>query len=210
MNTASDQIAMLKAEAVLTPTGLGIWAATALETAQTLISGNDLLLFGVECINIVYLGECSKDFSAKAWPVFQSPMGLESKVLNSPCATDALEAKLAMLIEVDEYNNRPDTNALIRGMMEEASAKYPELGLSYGYIENYNIGFGNAFDDRSFCIFTKLRDQNGYSVTFGGYSSDNLGRLFVEARHCLDRWCNTQRELLQEGKLYSVASAKAA
>ena len=116
MDTASAQIAMLKAEAAVTPTGLGLWAATALETAQTHLTGHDLLLFGVECISIVYLGECSKDFSDKAWPVFQSPMALKSKVLNAPCATDALEAKLSQLIEVDEYNNRSDTNALIRGM----------------------------------------------------------------------------------------------
>jgi hypothetical protein len=188
-----DMLTALQAEAEATPTGLATWAAQNITEARTLIQGRALEAIAVEAVCIVYLGERSDAFAELAWPVHASPMALRSEVLASPCMTDALEAKMARLRRAAEYNGKPETSEMIRAIMDECAIKYAKLGLSFGYVGNCNLFGGKGFDDRSWRVFTNLRERNGnYSVSFGGQATDNLGSLLVQAETGLDAWCQLQ------------------
>src|SRR3546814_2090423 len=83
-------------------------------------------------------------------------------------------------------------------VIAELSPNYPDIGLSFGYIGN--IWHGPYQDDRSFRVFTMLRDRFGYSVNFGGHSSARLGELAFLIRAKLADWCAEQRVLLEKGE----------
>src|SRR3546814_7162017 len=68
-----------------------------------------------------------------------------------------------------------EAKKVIGDVIAELSPNYPDIGLSFGYIGN--IWHGPYQDDRSFRVFTMLRDRFGYSVNFGGHSSARLGEL---------------------------------
>ena len=207
-----DMLAALQAEAEATPTGLATWAIQNITEARTLTQGRALEAIAVDAVCIVYLGERSDAFAELAWPVHASPLALRSEVLASPSMTDALECKMARLRRAAEYNGKPETSDMIRALMEAAAIKYPKLGLSFGYIGNCSLFGGKGLDDRSWRVFTNLRERNGgYSVSFGGHSTDNLGALLVEAETRLDSWCELQmKRCFDLRETYTVGNQLAA
>ncbi len=87
-----------------------------------------------------------------------------------------------------------DSCKILRSLMNMASAAYPLLGLSFGYIGNCDL-HGNQWDNRSWYIFTKLdqdgrqRTGAGSSASFGGVETQELGRLVIQAEKEFLSWC---------------------
>lgn len=143
-----------------------------------------------------------------------SPNGLRNTLLSPLAAGVTLEDHLVVTKQFIE-NERAKrampadvADNIIRDVVAELAPQYPDLGLSYGYIGN--IWHAPFEDDRSFRIFTKLRNQHGHSVQFGDYHVDQLGELAFRVQAQLADWCEAQRALLQKGDYRSISMAYAA
>src|SRR3546814_11144090 len=90
-----------------------------------------------------------------------------------------------------------EAKKVIGDVIAELSPNYPDIGLSFGYIGN--IWHGPYQDDRSFRVFTMLRDRFGYSVNFGGPSSARLVELAFLIRAKPPDVCPEQTVLLEKG-----------
>lgn len=149
-----------------------------------------------------------------AWPMLASSLGLKNALL-APLGRGVTLADHVIVAQkfIDEEIEKrsmtaAEANKVIGDIIAELSPNYPDLGLSFGYIGN--IWHGPYQDDRSFRVFTKLRDRFGYSVNFGGHSSARLGELAFLIRAKLADWCTEQRKLLEKGEHRSVQMARAA
>ena len=149
-----------------------------------------------------------------AWAMCSSSIGLNNTLLAPLGHNVTLEDHVAVakkFIE-EEREKRAMTDAeakaIISGVMDKLSPLYPDLGLSFGYIGN--IWHSPYQDDRSFRVFTKLRDRFGYSVNFGQHSHARLGELAFLIRAKLEDWCAEQRALLAKGEHRTVGLLHAA
>lgn len=77
---------------------------------------------------------------------------------------------------------------------DELKAKYPEIGLSFGYIGNDDI----RYDDRSWMFFTQVLSEGQWGYTrmhFGGYRTADLPKFAKEAldpARGLENWIKTR------------------
>jgi len=151
-----------------------------------------------------------RELEMRAWPMMQSSIGMRNRHLQGIGWTDA---DLVVLIEeiVDERvradgMSMDEANAMLRDQVTELSVLFPTLGLSFGYIGNCDLGCGPKYDDRSWKVFTKL--ATGVStcsdVSWGGYPSNHLGRMAIEARKDLEGWCHATESRLDAGEIRSL------
>ena len=100
--------------------------------------------------------------------------------------------------------NRAST--ALRDQVHELSILFPSLGLSFGYIGNCDLGCGPRYDDRSWKVFTKLATgaSTCSDVSWGGYPSQQLGRMAVEAEKALEKWCHATEKRLEDGEIRSL------
>lgn len=74
---------------------------------------------------------------------------------------------------------------------EELKAKYPEVGLSFGYIGNLDI----RYDDRRWSFFTQVPIQGTWGLDrmhFGDYRTGELREFAKEAERNLETWIQTR------------------
>src|SRR3546814_1121846 len=122
-----------------------------------------------------------------AWAMCSSSTGLNNTLLAPLGRNVTLEDHVIVAQKFidEEIEKRSMTTAeakkVIGDVIAELSPNYPDIGLSFGYIGN--IWHGPYQDDRSFRVFTMLRDRFGYSVNFGGHSSARLGELARSEEH---------------------------
>lgn len=96
-----------------------------------------------------------------------------------------------------------DASQVLRAAMEAARQRFPQLGLSFGYIGNLE----RWGDDRCWRIFTKLSDgPTSYcNVSWGRVDTNHLAALATpEAIARFEDWLQKQACLLAEGKLRQV------
>lgn len=200
-----DALIALDAEATTIEGSMATWAAETIRRAQTLTTGRELEQIAVEAVVIVFHDHSSDAFRDYAHPIYQSPLALRSEILAIPCPVDALDAKIARLARAAQMNGDPSTDGAIRALVAEKAAKFPTLGLSYGYIGNCDLS--GHYDDRSFRVFTKLRDRAGYSVSYGDATAATLGRLLVDIEAGIDSWAEAQIARLAKGDVYALRAA---
>lgn len=205
-----DALIALEAEAAANPTGLAAWARDIIVDAQVLATGRPFEQIAVEAIMIVWFDDdATPAFRDFGHPIFQSVLAMRSELLNGPNRVAALEAKLATLARIDMLNRAKGTDAAIRALVTEKAARYPELGLSYGYIGNCD--FGGRYDDRSFRVFTKVRDERGaYSINFGSFASwdaKSLGAMLVAIETDFDDWAQATLARIASGQYSQRALA---
>lgn len=140
-----------------------------------------------------------------AWAMFQSAVGLSNRIIGTAKLESVAEVLAFTQAFVAEYEAAAtmatgEADAEIRKTVEALSAEFPQLGLSYGYVGNLSP----QYDDRSFKVFTVLRDR-GMSVSFGGYPASRLGHLCRDVRKGLRAWCEEQAKQLADGKILKVA-----
>lgn len=71
-------------------------------------------------------------------------------------------------------------------LLAALQAKYPQVGLTFGYIGNDDARFG---DDRSWMFFTKVvRPDEARAFSWGRYGTDQLDLLAALAERDLERW----------------------
>ena len=88
----------------------------------------------------------------------------------------------------------------IGAMVKVLRAKYPRLGLSFGYIGDLD----RERDDRSFYIFTNCR-RGGRSASFpsfGGFSYTRLPEMLAAAEAHLEAWLQELAADIVKGKAY--------
>jgi hypothetical protein len=69
----------------------------------------------------------------------------------------------------------------------DLKAKYPQIGLSFGYIGNVE----NWGDDRHWYFFTEVLGEGNWGlerINFGGYRTSELPKFAKEAREKLEPW----------------------
>lgn len=95
---------------------------------------------------------------------------------------------------------------ILRASTEAARRLHPELGLSFGYIGNFEYGLTR--DNRSWSVFSKLSTRPGptaCNVSWGGVATEKLGGMAASATlGDLFDWADRQALLLAAGKLYQV------
>lgn len=131
-------------------------------------------------------------------------------VRNSP---DTIEGVAALITQVIEEAARAQTAAesgkahdTLRDMLADMQAKYPALGLTFGYIGNCDL-YGGRWDNRSWKFFTKCATPDctgACNVSYGGHATGQLGRLMIEAERELDSWCAKQQQRLDAGEIRRV------
>ena len=75
----------------------------------------------------------------------------------------------------------------IEAVVDGLKRFYPTAGFSFGYIGNLSLQYG---DDRSWYIFTQLQEENGSSVSFGGWSTDNMELFLKSIDTSIVNWVN--------------------
>lgn len=111
----------------------------------------------------------------------------------------AIQAKIASFREAREISE--DGSAYIRceKLLTEMKERYPDIGLSFGYIGNLHRGN----DDRQWQYFTNVRATSGFgsgNASFGGHTTAYLGKLTQKAEAELDAWCENLANGLKEGR----------
>jgi hypothetical protein len=95
-------------------------------------------------------------------------------------------------------NEQPKTTSdLLRDEVEAIAAEFPDLGLSFGYIGNWE----RDFDGRSFRVFTNRQDEHfrSYSMHLGG--ADSLERALESFKAgALRAFC--ERAMQQQRRYY--------
>ena len=191
--------------------------AAKITQAESLFEGRDLMHLENVLAHAVFNALRTDDESpvlheleTRAWPMMQSPIGMRNRHLQG---TDWAGTDLVDLIEgiVDERiradgMSLDEANAMLRSMVLELSILFPSLGLSFGYIGNCDLGCGPKYDDRSWKIFTKLATgaSSCSDVSWGGYPSQHLGRMAIDAEKALEDWCHATEKRLEEGEIRSL------
>ncbi len=87
-------------------------------------------------------------------------------------------------------------------LVAELAAKYPQAGLSFGYLGNYSRRWG---DDRSWSVFTKISSANVHSnsVYWGSFSTEDLPRMLEQAQTHLEPWLV---QMLQRARMLELAT----
>lgn len=145
-----------------------------------------------------------------AWSMYSSPIGLKDTLLRTVGRATLADhitviKEFVALETAKRAMPAAEAQKIISGVIDELKPLYPELDLSYGYVGN--IYWGPRRDDRSFQIFTKLRDRHGYSVSFGSHSYDRLADLAFQVRAQLADWCGLQSRRLASGDVFRIAQA---
>ncbi|MAM40817.1 MAG: hypothetical protein CL949_20460 [Erythrobacter sp.] len=144
----------------------------------------------------------------KAWAETASVIGNTNKVLAGKATATIKDLHQAAIETVTHEHrivsmNAEDADKAIRAKVQTLAEQFPELGLSCGYIGNC----GHNFDDRSWKVFTKLRNNDGHgsSVSFGGYPTERIGALALEVEAGLEDWCRNTLKRLKAGSYRAVA-----
>ena len=77
----------------------------------------------------------------------------------------------------------------IRTITNELSKRYPCAGFSFGYIGNVSLQYG---DDRGCYVFTKLQEENGSSVSFGGWQTKRMSMFLKTVEENIESWVETK------------------
>jgi hypothetical protein len=91
-------------------------------------------------------------------------------------------------------------NSDIRAEMDRVCALHPRLGLSYGYIGNFERG--PIGDDRSFMIFTQVQTMDashGQTFGMGSHAYEELAKLRTLVLGRLEHWARELDERLDAG-----------
>lgn len=134
----------------------------------------------------------SPDLRTALHPNVQSPMSLRNRLekrIRGLYKLDTAPMVLVVRKALDRFDQEATmsttaANARIREIVEVQNLLRPEVGLSYGYI-------GNIYqdrDDRSFCVFTRLKDNTGRSVTYGGVGLAQLPSLLLDMECEFEAW----------------------
>jgi hypothetical protein len=83
---------------------------------------------------------------------------------------------------IDSTNPFVIADNAIRALVVEAAAKHPELGMTFGYIGNWD----RHGDDRSFRIFTNRKDSGRRSISYHLGSVNNLPAALSRLPYHLD------------------------
>jgi hypothetical protein len=85
----------------------------------------------------------------------------------------------------------PSAAELIEVEVKALAAAFPELGLSFGYIGNCDMGPYARWDDRSWRVFTNRCGEDGRSCSWGYAHTDTLDHMLDVIREGrLARWCD--------------------
>ena len=134
----------------------------------------------------------SQELRAELHPIYQSPMSLKNRLEKRTRALYKLDtAPLDVVIrkaldrmEQEAQMSTSAANARIRDIVEAQIPNHPKIGLSYGYI-------GNIYqdrDDRSFTVFTRLKQSDGRAVSYGGFSLEQLPSLLLDMECEFEAW----------------------
>lgn len=115
----------------------------------------------------------------------------------------AIHAKIALFREARTASE--DGTAYIRceELLTKMKDRYPEIGLSFGYIGNLSI----ANDDRQWKYFTNVRaatTSTSSNNSFGRHTTAYLGKLMQKAEAELDGWCEDLANGLKEGRFCKI------
>lgn len=155
-----------------------------------------------------------KTVANELWPFIASSIGRRDLVAKERGQWTDIDGAIAAVTDhvADEREKATmtlgDASALIETTVKAVAADHPELGMSFGYIGN--VYFSPRRDDRSFMVFTKLRDGNGHSASFGGHEHGHLADLAIMVRTRLAEWAAERAADLKAGRLYRVGDALAA
>lgn len=144
------------------------------------------------------------------WPACASAIGLSNHVLalgehDTPQKIKLLAMKVVAEQQRIEAMEADEAHAIIKRNVDQMSERFPQLGLTTGYIGNCD--FRGRYDDRSWKVFTKLRrnDQHGLSVSFGGVPTSDVPRLAIMVETQLEGWCQDTAARLAAGEYRRVA-----
>lgn len=142
-----------------------------------------------------------------------SSFSLRNPVIRtSPGTIDGIAALISDVIadaqRADRATRNGQANQTLRSMQQAMDRKYPELGLTFGYVGNCDL-MSDRWDDRSWKFFTKCATpacHNACDVSFGGVPTTQMGRLMIQAERELDDWCAQQQQLLADGEIRRVGA----
>lgn len=148
------------------------------------------------------------------WPFLASPYALHSE-LDRTMGKMSIDETIAALDawvndEVSKLRTSPnEAHQAITAAVKRLSSLYPQIGLSFGYINN--IWSSPPLDDRSFRIFTNLKDSSGTPASFGAHDYEDLGILNHLVQNKLEDWCAVLTGKINDGSLiFRSKGAKAA
>lgn len=148
-----------------------------------------------------------------AWNRVQSPIGLRNRFLTGH---EDLDGYIRLINEIAAERFMADTMGLdgaseaLRELVTELAAAHPSLGLTFGYIGNCSLGCGPAYDDRSWKVFTRLASTSygqSSNISWGGYTTEHLGRMAQAAMKALPDWCAERVEDIVAGRAYPIRNA---
>lgn len=143
-----------------------------------------------------------------AWAQISSGIGQRNKFLSGKPKSTIANIQAAALQGVhrrEEILAMPAAEAFekIEAVVKLMQDRFPELRLSFGYIGNCDLaGGGNRYDDRSWRIFTGVRDAKRYhlSVSFGGAATAEIASLAFDVTSELENWCEKLARGLTTGE----------
>jgi hypothetical protein len=93
---------------------------------------------------------------------------------------------MIMAMDLLEEAMKKDPRTRCEELLAALQAKYPQVGLTFGYIGNDDARWG---DDRSWMFFTKIPYSDGSGTySFGRYGTQELGLLIDRAEVELENW----------------------
>ena len=142
-----------------------------------------------------------------------SPFSLRNPIVrNSPDTIEGVAALITQVIadaaRAQNAAESGEAHETLQALLKEMQAKYPALGLTFGYVGNCDLG-SMRWDDRSWKYFTKCATPActyGCDVSFGGVGTSQLGRLMIQAEQQLDDWCAEQQRRLDAGEIRRVGN----
>jgi hypothetical protein len=163
--------------------------------------------FGFGKIQVV-IPEYQKALHDSAWHRLSSSFWLRNSK-RFTVGNNIVDIMSNMMAQIEEWKSAEqavkDGSAFKRceDLMKQMRDKFPELGLSFGYIGNCDL-FGNKWDDRSWKFFTKICDQKAYRISFGNSSTQDAGRLANEAEKLFEAWCQDAADKLKNGEYRKI------
>lgn len=150
---------------------------------------------------------------SQVWPMLNSVIGMRNRIISGQIcnsAADVLACLRAYVCRTERAlaMTTAEAEGAIRAILAPLQARYPQLGLSFGYLGNCDLA-GRRWDDRSWQVFTTLRSERSIlaDLSFGGVPTSHLGFLAIRVEEELADWCADQAIYLAEGRLYSLSIA---
>lgn len=142
-----------------------------------------------------------------AWAQISSVIGQRNKFLSGKPQTTIASIQAAALQGVHRREEilamtAPEAFEKIEAVVKLMQGRFPELKLSFGYIGNCDLaGGGKRYDDRSWRVFTGVRDARRYhlSVSFGGAATSEIASLAFDVTSELENWCENLARGLTTG-----------